>query len=503
VVKVKSDVRVNGVFLREGETVSMVDPDTGSEQLDHLEDERQFEATDVERTVTSADSNRRILEELKKYADEHEQRYGRVPKTLIFAANDVGHTSHADQLVELAVDTFGRGQSFVRKITGHSDRPLQLIREFRNRPSPGIVVSVDLMSTGVDIPDLEFIVFLRPVKSRILFEQMLGRGTRKGEKYPDKSHFTVFDCFDGTLLAYFRQAAAITAEPPEKPHRTVKEVIDDIWANRDREYNVRCLVKRLQRVDKEMDGVARELFEAHGVPDGDMARFAANLPATLRNDFTPTMKILRSSPFQELLVNYPRRRKVFLKAIEHQDEVSSEYLIRDALGREYQPEDYLQAFARFVRENLAHVEAIRILLDRPRDWSTAALAELRNKLKSAPERFTIDLLQKAHQVRYDKALADIISMVKHAARDAEPLLTAEERMTRAMERITVGREFTAQQREWLDRIRAHLIENLSIDRDDFEEAPVLTRAGGWTAADRVFGGELEDLVESLNEAIAA
>ena len=57
---------------------------------------------------------------------------------------------------------------------------LQAIREFRNRPEPGVVVSVDLMSTGVDIPDLEYPVFLRPIKSRILFEQMLGRGTRKG-----------------------------------------------------------------------------------------------------------------------------------------------------------------------------------------------------------------------------------------------------------------------------------------------------------------------------------
>lgn len=94
-------------------------------------------------------------------------------------------------------------------------------------------------------------------------------------------------------------------------------------------------------------------------------------------------------------------------------------------------------------------------------------------------------------------------MVKHAARDAEPLLTAAERVTRAVERITAGRQLTPQQRDWLNRIRAHLVENLSIDRDDFEEAPVLTRAGGWTAADRVFGGKLWELVESLNEAIAA
>jgi len=246
-----------------------------------LDDEREFDATEVEQKVTSPDSNRKILEELKKYALEHEQKYGRFPKTLIFAANDVPHTSHADQLVTLAVDVFGRGESFVRKITGRVDRPLQQIREFRNRQNPGIVVSVDLMSTGVDIPDLEFIVFLRPVKSRILFEQMLGRGTCKGEKFPDKSHFTVFDCFDGTLLAYFRNSTGLTADPPEKPSRTINEIIDDIWANRDRDYNIRCLVRRLQRIEKEMAGKARELFAAFGIEEGNVGRYAAEFAGVL------------------------------------------------------------------------------------------------------------------------------------------------------------------------------------------------------------------------------
>src|SRR5207302_5292103 len=139
-----------------------------------------------------------------------------------------------------------RGDAFVEKITGRVDRPLQRIREFRNRPNPGIAVTVDLLTTGVDIPDLEFLVFLRAVKSRILFEQMLGRGTRKGEKYPDKSHFTVFDCFDGTLLEYFKNVTDITAEPPRSDTKTIAEVIDDIWANRERDYNIRCLVRRLQ-----------------------------------------------------------------------------------------------------------------------------------------------------------------------------------------------------------------------------------------------------------------
>ena len=213
-VRIRSGVRINGVFLQAGDQVDNVDPETGSRELDVLEDERDYPAADVEQKITVPDSNRRILEEIKRYAEEHEREYGRFPKTLIFAAQDLQHRSHADQLVSQARIIFGRGEDFVAKITGKVDRPLQRIREFRNRPHPGIVVTVDLMSTGVDIPDLEFIVLLRPVKSRILFEQILGRGTRKGEQYPDKSHFVVFDCFDGTLLEYFRTATGMTIEPP-------------------------------------------------------------------------------------------------------------------------------------------------------------------------------------------------------------------------------------------------------------------------------------------------
>ncbi len=503
VVKLKSDVRMNGMFLQEGETVQMIDPEKGGEQLDQLEDQRQFAAGDVEHTVTSPDSNRKILEEIKRYALDHEAKYGRFPKTLIFADNDLPHTSHADNLVELAVDIFGRGQSFVSKITGRADRPLQRIREFRNRPSPGIVVSVDMLTTGVDVPDIEFIVFLRSVKSRILFEQMLGRGTRKGEKHPDKSHFTVFDCFDGTLLAYFKNASAMACDPPETPNRTIKQVIDDVWANRDRDYNTRCLVKRLQRIDKEMDGSAREIFAAHGIPDGDVAKYAAGLPKALKDDFTGNMKLLRLEAFQELLVKYPRRKRVFIKAIENQDIVTSEYLIRDGLGKEHKPEDYLELFAKYVRENANHVEAIRILLDRPKGWSAQALSELKAKLTAAPERFTSELLEKAHQIKYDKALIDIISMVKHAAKDTEPLLTAAERVERAFQTFTEGKAFSSDQQKWLQRIREHLVANLSIEREDFDCVPVLSDPGGWATANKAFAGQLEELVGLMNELLAA
>jgi len=195
VVRVRSDVRIEGVTLKEGERIEVVDTEVGTtKNIDYLEDEVSYDASAIEAKITAPDSNRKIVEELKKHAEAHEAEFGRFPKTLIFAANDLPHTSHANQLVSLCREVFGRGcrevfgrgDSFVAKITGAKDvdRPLQRIKEFRNRPEPKIVVTVDLLTTGVDVPSIEFIVFLRPVKSRILFEQMLGRDTLRADARP-------------------------------------------------------------------------------------------------------------------------------------------------------------------------------------------------------------------------------------------------------------------------------------------------------------------------------
>ncbi|MFA5348114.1 MAG: type I restriction-modification enzyme R subunit C-terminal domain-containing protein [Methanoregula sp.] len=359
-----------------------------------------------------------------------------------------------------------------------------------------------MLSTGVDIPDLEFIVFLRPVKSRILFEQMLGRGTRKGERYHDKSHFVVFDCFGGTLLEYFRQATGITAEPPDKETRSIIQVIKDIWDNRDREYNARVLVRRLQRIDKEMSGTARDMFAAH-IPSGDLKHYAAGLQVALRQDFTGTMTLLRNPEFQDLLLHYPRPERSMLVAYENVDTVSSRYIFRDSAGNQYKPEDYLTAFSQFVKENPEHIEAIRILLDRPKDWGTDALSELKKKLAATRFHFTVENLQIAHKERYNKALVDIISMVKHAAREEEPLCTAEQRINRVFDKMAYSASLTADQQQWLDKIREHLIANLSISKDDFDIIPLFANDGGWGKANRVFEGKLPALIHQWNAAIAA
>ncbi len=502
-VKIRSEVRMEGVFLHEGENVELVDAETGQKRLDQLEDERSFGTSEVESKVTAPESNRKILEEIAKYAAEHEQATGRSPKILIFAANDLPHTSHADQLVNQARDVFGRGDAFVAKITGRVDRPLQRIREFRNRPEPMVVVTVDLLTTGVDIPDLEFIVLLRQVRSRILFVQMLGRGTRKGERYPDKEKFTVFDCFDGTLVEFFRQATDLTAEPPLTPSRTIPEIVEAIWRNEDRRYNTSCLVKRFHRIARQMSGEAVDLFAAH-IPDGDLARFARELPRALERTFADTLQLLRDSKFQDLLENYPRPARTFLNAYGYADTVTSAWLIRDGLGHEHKPEDYLALFSRFIQENVDQIDAIRILLGRKRGWGADALQDLRAKLRSCEYRFTEDNLEKAFARSYHKSLVDLISMIKRAALEDSPLLTAAERVDNAMARVTQGKTFTEAETAWLTPICEVLQANLSIAKSDFEDQPALAHPGGWRAAERIFGGSrLERLLSEFNEAIAA
>ncbi len=77
------------------------------------------------------------------------------------------------------------------------------------------------------------------------------------------------------------------------------------------------------------------------------------------------------------------------------------------------------------------------------------------------------------------------------------------RVAAAFAKIGEGQTYTDEQRQWLDRIRQHLIANLSIDRDDFDYIPTLEGAGGWGKANRVFGGRLLDLLTQINRAIAS
>nr|MBC8446500.1 DEAD/DEAH box helicase family protein [Chloroflexota bacterium] len=494
-IVIRSEIGMTGAFLRPGDEVGLTDRETGQLRFELLEDERELPPSELHQEWAAPDRDRKVAQEVAKYLREQEHERGHFPKTLVFAHNDIQHISHCNRLVNLWRDEFGRGDGFVEKITGSPDvdRPLQRIREFRNRPEPGIVVTVDMLSTGVDIPALENIVFLRPVKSRILFEQMMGRGTRRCDEI-SKAHFTVFDAV--RVLEYFSQASAFTADPPAKPTRKVSEIVEAIYDNEDHDYNVRVLVRRLQRVTKNISGKGREMLKGF-LPDGDIGAFASDLPRAIEEDWATTMALLRDPAFLALLMDYPRAKSPFL-IVHEEDTVTSGYLINISDGKAVRPDDYLASFEQFVRENPDHVEAIGVLLERPADWRTGALRELREKLGAHPQRFTEKNLRRAYQ----HELADIISMVKHAAR-GEPLRSAEERVDRAMALVRAGKTFTPEQRRWLDLIRNHLIENLAIEREDFGLIVFASSGATWRRVNHDFEGRLAGVLSEINEAMAS
>jgi type I restriction enzyme, R subunit len=488
-VRIDSGIRMDGLFLKEGEEVKYIDPHTGEKKYEHLEDEREFPTTALERSATAPDTNKKIIKEFAKYAREFEKENGRFPKTLVFATNDIPHVSHCDRIVEWFQNEFSdKGGGFVKKITGTVDRPLQQIRYFRNRPTePAIVVTVDMLSTGVDIPTLEAIIFIRPVKSRILFEQMMGRGTRLS---PDigKDHFTIYDAVG--VVDYFKNATNFPDPLPTKKTKSYKEIIEELANNKNRDYNVKILTRRLLRISKNISAHGRE--ELNPLIGQDIAKFAESFPEKFTNDFEGTMKILKNESLIYKLEHYEKIKADFLVAESQIDEVSSEYFPIVVNGIEYKPADYLLMFKEFLRKEPDTIEALSILLKRPKDLNTDLLDDLRTKLASRPEQFTIKNLRRA----YGNNLADIIGIVKAALTEQTPIST-EGKVGLAMESITEGKNLSEDEKIWLHWIANHLVSNLLIEKRHFNSIPFSTK-GGWKEADKDFDGKLEEIIMKLN-----
>jgi type I site-specific restriction endonuclease len=163
-------------------------------------------------------------------------------------------------------------------------------------------------------------------------------------------------------------------------------------------------------------------------------------------------------------------------------------------------EDYLDAFERFVRANADKVAALGVLLQHPKDWRPAVMEELTRALSQ--NGFETEKLQRAHRAKGFKALADVISIVKHAAAQQAALFTAEERVNRAMDRFARAHELTTEQVQWLTLVREHLVQNLSMEEEDFDLTPLLEMRGGKAKARKVFS-DLPRIVADLNEAVAA
>ena len=223
----------------------------------------------------------------------------------------------------------------------------------------------------------------------------------------------------------------------------------------------------------------------------------------LETQWHQTIEILQSEAFLDLCDSYPRPKKNFIRANGAEDYVSSRVLFRAKDGRELGPQDYLKEFEAFVRGNPEHIEALEILVNRPKDFDTGQLKTLRDTLAVKPDDLVDKSTEKNLRRAYDKELADIISMIRHAATGGE-LLTAKRRVDKALMKVKSDRAFTEEQERWLALIRMHLIENLLLEKEDFDYLPIFTREGAsWAKLNRTFSGDLETIVQEINQAIAA
>ena len=209
------------------------------------------------------------------------------------------------------------------------------------------------------------------------------------------------------------------------------------------------------------------------------------------------MEVLRNEFFQNLLEHYPKLKDDFVVALYHQDEVSSAYYPIVIHGKEYKPDDYLELFKKFLRDEPNSIEALEILLKRPKELNTDLLDELRRKLTETPEQFSEYHLRRA----YGNNLADIIGMIRSAP-STKPLLTTKQRVQNAIQTVSEGRRFSVREKLWLDLIANHLDYNLLIERRHFAYIP-FSGKGGWKKANEDFDYRLEQILLKVNEAMTS
>ncbi|MGB3080636.1 MAG: type I restriction-modification enzyme R subunit C-terminal domain-containing protein [Saprospiraceae bacterium] len=217
--------------------------------------------------------------------------------------------------------------------------------------------------------------------------------------------------------------------------------------------------------------------------------------------FTSLMELLRNEQFQKLLVEYERAKRVFMVGYEVEDTVSSDVLFEAEGKNDLKPVDYLLAFSEFIKRNENEISAIGILLNKPAGWNTKTLNELKQKLRE--NQYDENNLRKAHKIVYHKDTVDIISMIKHAAKASEPLLSPEERVSLAIEKVTAGKNLNEEQQKWMEYIKEHLKQNMTLDEDDLRDLPVFADRGGLSRFKKIFAEEYGQIIDEINLAIAA
>ena len=478
-----------GIHYKPGDTVALYDPVTGEvTNSEQLEDELDFDVDNFNKTVINENFNREILREIAKDIDPEDASSG---KTLIYAVDD----HHADMIVRILKEIYAEelvDTDAVMKITGSIGNRKNIdeaIRRFKNESLPSIVVTVDLLTTGIDVPEITRLVFLRRVKSRILYEQMLGRATRL---CPDigKDHFEVYDA-----VGLYSVLEPLTSMKPvvSNPAATFSQLLDGLEAMEEPAQilnQINQIIAKLQRRKRSMTEELRQHFAdmAGDTPDAFIERVQDLCPREAK------ALLLSKRDLFELIQNEgsPGRRPIVLSDTPDALTGHTRGYGKDNL----RPGDYLESFARFVREQRDEIAALNIICTRPADLSRASLKSLR--LALGREGFTLRQLNSALSQTSNKDIAaDIISFIRRYGINAE-LLGHEERIRRAVARLKQAHNFSRAEEKWIDRMEKYLLNESVLSVHTFDESVTFREKGGFAALNKLFNNQLESIVTELN-----
>lgn len=491
---ISTELSREGIHFKKGETVTGYYPRTNVHSWE-LEDEMDFAVEQFNRRVITEAFNREVLKEVAHHIDpEASKTQG---KTLIYAVND----QHADLIVKILREIYaetGVSNDAILKITGsvangNKERIKKAIRRFKNEEYPSIVVTVDLLTTGVDVPSITNLVFIRRVKSRILFEQMKGRATRLCSEI-HKDHFDIYDCV-GVCEAL---KDVDTMQPVGvNPYVTFVQLVDGLHKLNEEEHIeaqvgqiIAKLRRKVQRIQKEEEASFNKHFADHA--EGlTPQQFIEHIKDLLTH--VAKAELIEHRPLFAWLDNVKLKGDPVL--ISNKPDGGVQHTRGFGNGADT-PEDYLEAFTRYISENRDEIAALSIVCTKPSDLTRASLKSLERALARAG--YTEQQLNTAlSQMSNAEITADIISIIRKQALGT-PLLNHEDRIRQAVNTLRKAHNFSKTEQNWLDRIEKYLLNETVLTVDTFNEAIQFKERGGFSALNKVFGNQLYELINELN-----
>ena len=543
VFRILTKITKEGSTIDAGQWVDKRNRETREVRLQRLDELLTYGAENLDRDVVAMDQIRKVTRTFKeKLPTEIFPGRAEVPKTLVYAKDD----SHADDIVQVIREEFGRGNEFCQKITYKTTgaKPEDLIAAFRNSFNPRIVVTVDMIATGTDIKPLEIVMFLRAVKSRTFFEQMKGRGVRvispadlmavSGKDATAKDRFVIVDCV-GVCESELSDTFSLDKEPSADLEKVMKQVAFGATG----EAVASTLAGKLARLDRRLSEEQRETIRqasggaslkeiAGGIvkaldPDVqiEVARTKLKLPAGATpppNAVKEAKEELLREALKPLAANPALREKILevkKRAEQVIDNVSQDRLIEAGFSGDAKEhaKTLVRNFEDFIRKHKDEITALQILYARPHSkrLTFEDVKVLADAISAPPRQWTPDVLWRAYGTlekdrvkgsSQKRLLTDLVSLVRFALSQEEILEPFPEHVKERFEewikgQEAGGRKFTPEQREWLELMRDHIAGSLAIDAEAFEYAP-FSQKGGIGRASAVFGKELDKVIKELN-----